>query len=94
MVVGAQAVSAAPQEVRVLAIGQSLPMVGEFAEAALAVEGSAKAAVGEINAAGGIGGVPVRIVSLDAAGQVKQHRQNLRQLINQHQAVTLIRLHG
>ena len=62
------AVGAAPEAV---VIGQSLPLTGTGSPVANRVQAGARAHVERVNAAGGISGRPIELVTLDDAGDPK-----------------------
>jgi len=90
LAVGAAA-QAAPQAV---VIGQSLPLTGAGFPVANRVLAGAKAHVERINAAGGVLGRPVELVTLDDGGDPKRHAANLRTLVQQRNAVVIVNCLG
>ena len=75
-------------------IGQSLPMSGPAFPIANRVLAGARTLVERVNAAGGVHGRRVELVTLDDQGDVRRTVDNLRTLVRQHGAVALVNCLG
>lgn len=82
---------AAPEPV---VIGQSLPLTGAGFPVANRVLAGARAHVERVNAAGGILGRPVELVTMDDGGDPKRVAANLRTLVRQHRAALIVNCLG
>jgi ABC-type branched-subunit amino acid transport system substrate-binding protein len=72
-----------------IVLGQSASFSGSFAAQAAAYRDGARACFAAVNAAGGVHGRRIRLVSLDDGYQVDRAVANTRQLIDDHQALAL-----
>lgn len=72
-----------------LLIGQSLPLTGPAFPIANRVQAGAKALVERVNAAGGLNGRRLELLTLDDAGDPARHTANLRQLVQARGALAL-----
>ncbi|NPC55908.1 ABC transporter substrate-binding protein [Caenimonas soli] len=77
-----------------LVIGQSLPLTGSSFTAANRIAAGANAAVAAANAAGGIKGRQIKLVTLDDANDPRRHQENLRRLAGEWKAVALLNCLG
>ncbi|MDP2065375.1 MAG: ABC transporter substrate-binding protein [Burkholderiaceae bacterium] len=77
-----------------IVIGQSLPLTGAGFPVANRVIAGAMALVQRVNAAGGIRGRRLELVTLDDAGDARRHAANLRRLVRQRRAVALVNCLG
>lgn len=82
--VGLTAGAAAP-----LRIGQSLPLTGPLGSVVKPIAEGQSALLDDVNAAGGVLGVPVELVTLDDAAQPDQTVENTRRLIDTEHVVAL-----
>lgn len=82
---------AAPEPI---VIGQSLPLTGASFPVANRVQAGARAHVEHVNAAGGIQGRLVELVTLDDGGDPKRLAANLRMLVRQRGAVAIVNCLG
>lgn len=76
-----------------LVVGQSLPL-NDASYTGRRIAAGAEIAVSSANAAGGIGGRPVRLVTLDDGGDSARHAANLRRLVAEHRAIALVNCVG
>lgn len=77
-----------------IVIGQSLPLTGAGFPVANRVIAGAMAQVQRINAAGGIHGRRLELVTLDDAGDPHRHAANLQRLVRQRRAVAIVNCLG
>ncbi|HSW08783.1 MAG TPA: ABC transporter substrate-binding protein [Aquabacterium sp.] len=82
---------AAPEPI---VIGQSLPLTGAGFPVANRVLAGAKAHVERLNAASGIQGRPIELVTLDDGGDPQRHAANLRTLVRSHHALAIVNCLG
>ena len=85
------AVGAAPEPI---VIGQSLPLTGAGFPVANRVQAGARAHVERVNAAGGIRGRLIELVTLDDAGDPERHASNLGTLVHKYRAVAIVNCLG
>lgn len=78
---GTSAPAAAQAQPQAIVIGQSLPLTGPAYPIANRIQAGAKAQVDRINAAGGLRGRPIELMTLDDAGDPKRLAANLRTLV-------------
>ncbi|WP_395703393.1 ABC transporter substrate-binding protein [Aquabacterium sp.] len=86
---GGQRAAAVPGRAE-LVLGQSVPLSGPFAGLGRQYRDGTRLALDEANAQGGIGGRPLRLVTLDDGYVAAQAAANARALIEQHQAIGLL----
>lgn len=72
-----------------IVLGQSASFSGSFAAQAMAYRDGARAWFAAVNAAGGVFGRRIRLVSLDDGYQVERAEANTRHLIGEHRALAL-----
>ncbi|MEP6501767.1 MAG: ABC transporter substrate-binding protein [Betaproteobacteria bacterium] len=82
---------AAPEPI---VIGQSLPMTGASFPIANRVLAGARAQVERVNAAGGIHGHALELVTLDDGGDARRLASNLRSLVIERNAVAIVNCLG
>lgn len=76
-----------------IVIGQSLP-VSAVADVGRSVKAATEEYVRQVNAAGGISGRQVKLVTLDDVGDPQRHAANLRDLVEKHKAIALLNCLG
>jgi branched-chain amino acid transport system substrate-binding protein len=84
------AISGGPAQSQELLLGYLPALAGPFATLSRTNEIAAQIAVDEINAAGGIGGKKIRIVSFDTAGKPDQAVIGLRKLAEDDKVLAII----
>jgi branched-chain amino acid transport system substrate-binding protein len=77
-----------------IVIGQSLPLTGTGFTASNRVLQGTRAAIEAVNQAGGIGGRPIELVTLDDANDPALHAANMRRLVEHNKAVALLNCVG
>lgn len=77
-----------------IVIGQSLPISAADPSAGRAIREGAEAYVRHVNENGGIGGRPLKLITLDDGGDVEAYRHNLRRLMAEERAVAIINCLG
>lgn len=85
---------AAPEGPPPLVIGQSLPLSGAAFPIANRVQAGAKALVDRVNAAGGINGRRLELLTLDDAGERARLAANLRRLVQRQGALAIVNCLG
>jgi ABC-type branched-subunit amino acid transport system substrate-binding protein len=70
-------------------IGQSLDLTGSAAEHGKAVLSGIQAYLGPVNAAGGVGGQPIELITLDDGGKADRAAENTRSLIERNAVVAM-----
>jgi ABC-type branched-subunit amino acid transport system substrate-binding protein len=77
-----------------IVLGQSLPMSGPAFPIANRVLAGAKTLVESVNAAGGVNGKPLELVTLDDGGDPRRTAENVRLLVRKHGAVAVLNCIG
>ncbi|HET7866204.1 MAG TPA: ABC transporter substrate-binding protein, partial [Burkholderiaceae bacterium] len=77
-----------------IVLGQSLPMTGPAFPIANRVLAGAKTLVESVNAAGGVNGKLLELVTLDDGGDPRRTAENVRQLVRKHGAVAVLNCIG
>lgn len=72
-----------------IVVGQTVALTGPIAEHGTAVVAGARAYVAQVNAAGGIGGRRIEIVTLDDGGDAAKAAENTRRLIERERVVAM-----
>ena len=88
-VVAGQAAQAQAQAQEIL-LGNLFAGAGPFATLAMTNEIAAQMAVEEVNAAGGVGGKKLKIVSFDTAGKPEQAEVGVRKLAEDDKVMAII----
>lgn len=86
--------AAAPAQEPLIVIGQSLGLGPNSDGRGFRVRAGALAEINKINAAGGIHGRKLELVTLDDDDDPKRHAQNMRKLVTEHKAVALLNCVG
>ena len=81
---------AAPASGEPIVIGQSISDGRGSYRATPALLGGVRAYVGRINAAGGIGGRPIKVVTLMADASPEANAENVRKLVKEEGAVAIV----
>ena len=77
-----------------IVIGESLPMGGADDGSSARTVAGAEAYIELVNAAGGVRGRPIKLITLDDGGDPKRHADNLRRLAQENNAVAFINCLG
>ena len=77
-----------------IVVGQSLPTTSSFSIRAGSVEAGTRAFIQRVNAAGGINGRLVELVTLDDSNDIVRYAANVRELVRKHKAVALLNCLG
>lgn len=93
-VLGAAGPMAAALGAEPIVIGQSLPLTGAGFTASNRILAGAKAAVESVNAAGGLAGRPIQLVTLDDANDPKRYADNAQRLTVELKSVALLNCLG
>jgi branched-chain amino acid transport system substrate-binding protein len=90
LTIAAIAISGGPVQSQELLLGYLPALAGPFATLSRTDEIAAQIAVDEINAAGGVGGKKIRIISFDTAGKPDQAVVGLRKLTEDDKVLAVI----
>ena len=90
LLTAASLMTAASAQAQELLLGYLPSLAGPFATLSRTNEIAAQIAVDEINAAGGIGGKKIRIISFDTAGKPDQAVVGLRKLADDDKVLAVI----